>query len=136
MPHTLQHQDRIAPLRCRDTRESRTTRGTRETSETPDTRNTSLAGQLTPIRTKADQQYPLRGELHVGCLLAVQTHWAWPLLPSSTRCMAHWIGITQLSVYFHWGESVLTSRTCTAMCTWGLHRFRWATCLSVGLQWA
>eukprot|EP00891_Asterochloris_glomerata_P007584 jgi/Astpho2/7584/fgenesh1_pg.00115_%23_25_t len=48
-----------------DTRESRTTRGTRETSETPDTRNTSLAGQLTPIRTKADQQYPLRGELHV-----------------------------------------------------------------------
>ena len=39
-------------------------------------RTTSLAGQLTPIRTKADQQYPLRRDLHVGHLLSVRTHWA------------------------------------------------------------
>ena len=53
-------------------------------------RNTSLTGQLTPIRTKADQQYPLRGDLHVGYLLSVRVHWAWPSLTSSTCCMAGW----------------------------------------------
>ena len=58
--------------------------------ETSEMRNTSLDGQLTPIRTKADQQYPLRGDLHVGYLLSVQVHWAWPLLNSSTCCMACW----------------------------------------------
>ena len=122
----------LYPLRCRDTREIRGGQSTRETPGTSEMRTTSLAGQLTPIRTKAEQQFPLRGDLHVGCLLPV-THWVWPLLASSTCCIAYWVGLVLLSCAFEWSWTTADRPNLNSCLHMGLHIFRWVTCLSVGL---